>query len=84
MTAAFGSTSGLTRVTTRTTVDDTHAAMRTGCLRAKSLSFFNYFSFDWFVWDVDDFNDVVIWLGWVIAANAVSNLFHYDFLNATK
>ena len=64
----------------KTTVEETHAETLTGCLCNRSLSFFNYFSF---VWDVDDFNDVVVWLGWVIATNAVSNSFHYAFLNQT-
>ena len=33
------------------------------------------------IWDVDFFNDVVIWLGWVVAANAVGSLFsHYATL----
>ena len=37
------------------------------------------------IWDVFDFNDVVIWLGWVIAAYAIGNhLFHYAVLNHTK
>jgi len=38
-------------------------------------------SFCLLIWDVDFFNDIVIWLGWVIAADPVSYCFcHYEVL----
>ncbi len=37
------------------------------------------------IWDVDFFNDVVVWLGWIVAADAVSSYFsHYCALNIAE